>query len=201
MTTTHWLVIASGFFAILYAIYAGRAVLAADTGTERMREISAAVQEGATAYLNRQYSTIAIVGGVIFVLTGLLLDWLSAIGFLIGAILSGATGYIGLELIKLLIKHPKVKIKNLCAKKSIGKSMYKYDSSLKKKSLPKISNFSSINFNEIDLLFTALPNGEAQKISNLLLNVYVSISACLKSPILIFLALLTIFLEPSIPNA
>ena len=77
----------------------------------------------------------------------------------------GATGYIGLELIKLLIKHPKVKIKNICAQKSIGKPIYKYDSSLKKKSLPKITNLSSINFNDIDLLFTALPNGEAQKIS------------------------------------
>ena len=77
----------------------------------------------------------------------------------------GATGYIGIELIKLLIKHPKVKIKNICAQKSIGKAMYKYDSSIKKKSLPKITNLSSINFNDIDLLFTALPNGEAQKIS------------------------------------
>ena len=77
----------------------------------------------------------------------------------------GATGYIGIELIKLLIKHPKVKIKNICAQKSIGKPIYKYDSSLKKKSLPKITNLSSINFNDIDLLFTALPNGEAQKIS------------------------------------
>ena len=77
----------------------------------------------------------------------------------------GATGYIGLELIKLLIKHPKVKIKNICAQRSIGESMYKFDSSLKKKSLPKITNLTSLNFNNIDLLFTALPNGEAQKIS------------------------------------
>ncbi len=77
----------------------------------------------------------------------------------------GATGYIGLELIKLLIKHPKVKIKNICAQRSIGKSMYKIDSSIKKKSLPKITNLTSLNFNNIDLLFTALPNGEAQKIS------------------------------------
>ena len=97
MTPIHWLVIASGVFAVLYAIYAGRAVLGADTGTDRMREISAAVQEGATAYLNRQYRTIAIVGAVVFVLTGLLIDWLSAIGFLIGAVLSGATGYIGMN--------------------------------------------------------------------------------------------------------
>jgi N-acetyl-gamma-glutamyl-phosphate reductase common form len=77
----------------------------------------------------------------------------------------GATGYIGLELIKLLIKHPKVKIKNICAQRSIGKSMYSIDSSLIKKSLPKITNLTSLNFNNIDLLFTALPNGEAQKIS------------------------------------
>ena len=97
MTPIHWLVIASGVFAILYALYAGRAVLGADTGTDRMREISAAVQEGATAFLNRQYRTIAVVGAVVFVLTGLLIDWLSAIGFLIGAVLSGATGYIGMN--------------------------------------------------------------------------------------------------------
>ena len=77
----------------------------------------------------------------------------------------GATGYIGLELIKLLIKHPKVKIKNICAQKSIGKPIFKFDSSLKKKPLPKITNINSVNFNSIDLLFTALPNGEAQKIS------------------------------------
>ena len=77
----------------------------------------------------------------------------------------GATGYIGLELIKLLIKHPKVKIKNICAQSSIGKSIYKFDSSLKKKSLPKITSLANINFDNIDILFTALPNGEAQKIS------------------------------------
>ena len=77
----------------------------------------------------------------------------------------GATGYIGLELIKLLIKHPKVKIINICAQSSIGKSIYKFDSSLKKKSLPKITNLASINFDNIDILFAALPNGEAQKIS------------------------------------
>ena len=77
----------------------------------------------------------------------------------------GATGYIGLELIKLLIKHPKVKIKDICAQSSIGKSIYKFDSSLKKKSLPKITNLANINFDNIDILFTALPDGEAQKIS------------------------------------
>lgn len=79
----------------------------------------------------------------------------------------GATGYIGLELIKLLTKHPKVKIKNICAQSNIGKPMYKFDSSLKKKSLPKITNLASINFDNIDIIFTALPNGEAQKVYRL----------------------------------
>ena len=77
----------------------------------------------------------------------------------------GATGYIGIELIKLLTKHPKVKIRNICAQSSVGESISKFDSSLKKKTLPKITNLNSINFNNIDLLFTALPRGEAQKIS------------------------------------
>ncbi len=97
MTSVHWLVIASGLFAILYAIYAGRAVLAAGTGSDRMREISAAVQVGAMAYLNRQYRTIAMVGVVICALTWYFLGALSGIGFLIGAVLSGATGYIGMN--------------------------------------------------------------------------------------------------------
>ena len=97
MTSVHWLVIASGFFAILYAIYAGRAVMAAGTGSDRMREISAAVQVGAMAYLNRQYRTIAIVGVVVFALTWYFLGALSGVGFLIGAVLSGATGYIGMN--------------------------------------------------------------------------------------------------------
>jgi len=77
----------------------------------------------------------------------------------------GATGYIGLELIKLLVKHPKIKIKNICAQKSIGKSISKFDSTLKKSALPKISRFSNIDLKNIDVIFTALPNGQAQIIS------------------------------------
>ena len=80
--------------------------------------------------------------------------------------IAGATGYIGIELIKLLQNHPKVKIKYVCARNSIGKSLNTFDKKLKKKSLPKISKFNSIKFKDIDILFTALPNGEAQKISN-----------------------------------
>ncbi len=97
MTTTLWLVIACGVFAVLYAIYAGRAVLAADAGNERMREISAAIQVGAQAYLNRQYRTIAMVGVVVLILLWYVLGTFPAIGFVIGAVLSGAAGYIGMN--------------------------------------------------------------------------------------------------------
>ena len=83
----------------------------------------------------------------------------------INVVVAGATGYIGLELIKLLINHPKVKINNICAQSSIGMPIYKFDTLLKKESLPKITNLANIDFKNIDFLFTALPNGEAQKIS------------------------------------
>jgi len=79
--------------------------------------------------------------------------------------IAGATGYIGLELIKILSKHPKAKIVYLCAQKSIGRSIHFFDKSIKKKNLPKISKVKKINWKKIDILFTALPNGEAQKIA------------------------------------
>ncbi|MBI3113521.1 MAG: sodium/proton-translocating pyrophosphatase, partial [Rhodospirillales bacterium] len=97
MSNVYWLVIACGFLALLYGAYAVRSVLAAPAGTARMQEISAAVQEGANAYLNRQYKTIAVVGAVIGVLLGLRLGATVAIGYFIGAILSGAAGYIGMN--------------------------------------------------------------------------------------------------------
>ena len=97
MSNVYWLVIACGFLALLYGAYAVRSVLAAPAGTARMQEISAAVQEGANAYLNRQYKTIAVVGAVIGVLLGLRLGVTVAIGYFIGAILSGAAGYIGMN--------------------------------------------------------------------------------------------------------
>ncbi len=80
----------------MYGALTVRAVMAADPGTQRMQEIAAAIQEGAQAYLTRQYSTIAIAGAVIFVIVGLLLGWLVALGFLIGAVLSGSAGFIGM---------------------------------------------------------------------------------------------------------
>ncbi len=97
MTTTLWLIVLAGALSIVYGIVTTRSLLAADAGTARMQEISAAVREGATAYLNRQYTTIGIVGIVIFVLAWWLLGKWSAIGFAIGAILSGAAGFIGMN--------------------------------------------------------------------------------------------------------
>ena len=79
--------------------------------------------------------------------------------------IAGSTGYVGLELIKILLKHPKANIKYLCAQKSIGKSINFFDKSLNKKKLPKITNVRNINWRNINIIFTALPNGEAQKIA------------------------------------
>ncbi|RPH68527.1 MAG: sodium-translocating pyrophosphatase, partial [Hyphomicrobiales bacterium] len=81
MTSTLWLIVLAGALSIVYGIVTTRSLMAADAGTARMQEISAAVREGAQAYLNRQYTTIAIVGVVIFVLAWLLLGVWSAIGF------------------------------------------------------------------------------------------------------------------------
>jgi len=91
------IVIACGLLALLYGWVTSRQVLAADAGTARMQEIAAAVQEGARAYLNRQYTTIAIVGVVILAILGYTLGLRVAIGFLIGAVLSGAAGYVGMN--------------------------------------------------------------------------------------------------------
>ena len=97
MTNIDLLIVACGILALLYGAYAGRSVLAASAGTDRMREIAGAVQEGARAYLNRQYTTVAIVGIVMGVILGWLLGLHVAIGYAIGAILSGAAGYIGMN--------------------------------------------------------------------------------------------------------
>src|SRR6188508_144593 len=95
--TTLWLIVGCGVLAIVYGIWATQSVLSADPGSKRMQEISEAVREGAQAYLKRQYATIGIVGVVIFVIIGFTLGWLVAIGFAIGAVLSGATGFIGMN--------------------------------------------------------------------------------------------------------
>src|SRR5579862_3565065 len=98
MSLAYGLIIAAGAVAVIYGIGTSRMVLAADPGSARMQEIAAAVQEGAQAYLNRQYRTIAVVGAVIFVILFVTLGWRSGLGFLVGAVLSGATGYIGMNI-------------------------------------------------------------------------------------------------------
>jgi K(+)-stimulated pyrophosphate-energized sodium pump len=83
--------------AIFYGIFSIKWILGKPTGNDRMREIAAAVQEGAQAYLNRQYTTIGIVGAILFIVILVALKWPAAVGFAIGAILSGLTGYIGMN--------------------------------------------------------------------------------------------------------
>ena len=92
-----WLVIGGGLLSIVYGVVTTTQLMAADAGNARMQEIAGAIAEGAQAYLRRQYLTIAGVGIVIFVILGFLLSWPVAIGFLIGAVLSGMAGFIGMN--------------------------------------------------------------------------------------------------------
>ncbi|WP_108680524.1 sodium-translocating pyrophosphatase [Methyloceanibacter sp. wino2] len=97
MTWVLYLIMACGALSIAYGVLTRNAILAADAGTPRMQEIAAAIQEGAQAYLSRQYQAIGLVGVVIFIILFFLLGILPAIGFAIGAILSGMAGYIGMN--------------------------------------------------------------------------------------------------------
>ena len=92
----------------------------------------------------------------------------------INVVVAGATGFVGLDLVYLLSKHPCTKVINLCAKKNIGKEINKFDKRIKKK-FPKISKIDSVNWKNVDLLFLSLPNGEAQKLINKLYNKYTNL--------------------------
>src|SRR5690348_8440385 len=92
-----WIALGCAIVAILYGVVSTGWIMKQPAGNDRMREIALAVQEGAKAYLNRQYRTIALAGIVLFLLIGFLISWPAAVGFAIGAILSGAAGYIGMN--------------------------------------------------------------------------------------------------------
>ena len=97
----------------------------------------------------------------------------------LNALIAGSTGYIGVQLIKLLVKHKKIDIKYLCGNSSVGKNIAFYDKLLLNKKLPKITKFKKKFLENVDLVFTALPNGEAQNISKFLLkkNVLIDLAA------------------------
>ncbi len=95
-TLALWLCLGASVLALIYGLVSVSWILGRSSGTERMQEIAAAIQEGASAYMNRQYQTIAIVGVVLFIVLGFALEWPTAIGFGIGAVFSGLAGYIGM---------------------------------------------------------------------------------------------------------
>ena len=96
MSLSLTLIVGAGFLAILYGVFTIRSVMALPAGNERMKEIAGAIQEGATAYLNRQYTTITIAGVVVFLILLVVLGLIPAVGFALGAILSGLAGFIGM---------------------------------------------------------------------------------------------------------
>ena len=93
-----WVAIAAGVLAVIYGVFSMMSILRLPAGNARMQEIAAAIQAGAKAYLNRQYTTIFTVGVVLFIALGLAIGWATAGGFAVGAILSGLTGYIGMNI-------------------------------------------------------------------------------------------------------
>ena len=97
----------------------------------------------------------------------------------LNVLVAGSTGYIGVQLIKLLVKHNKINVRYLCGNTSVGKNIYNYDKTLRSQKLPKIIRFNKKLLVDIDIIFTALPNGEAQEISKYLLkkNTLIDLSA------------------------
>ncbi len=116
-----YLIILCGLLAIGYAVWAARDVLASDAGSPRMQEIAAAIQEGATAYLRRQYITIGAVGVVVFIVVAWLLSITVAVGFLIGAVLSGTAGFAGMMVsVRANVRTAQASSKSLAAGLSIA---------------------------------------------------------------------------------
>jgi K(+)-stimulated pyrophosphate-energized sodium pump len=97
LNTWLWIAVGAGALAVVYGAISAAAINNLPAGNARMQEIAAAIQAGAQAYLNRQYSTIGVVGVVLFIVLGFVLDWATAGGFAVGAILSGIAGYIGMN--------------------------------------------------------------------------------------------------------
>ena len=93
-----WLAIGASLLAVLYSVVSVRWILKQDAGNARMQEIAGAIQEGAKAYMNRQYATVGVVGAVLFLVLTVALGWATSIGFGIGALLSAATGYMGMNI-------------------------------------------------------------------------------------------------------
>ena len=93
-----WLAIGASLLAVLYSVVSVRWILKQDAGNARMQEIAEAIQEGAKAYMNRQYATVGVVGAVLFLALTVALGWATSIGFGIGALLSAATGYMGMNI-------------------------------------------------------------------------------------------------------
>src|SRR5258708_9968069 len=119
MQSVLWAVIAWGVIAVLYGVVTASRVMAADGGRPRMQEIAQAIQEGAGAYLRRQYTTIAIVGLIVLIVLFALLGKFAAGGFLIGAVLSGAVGFIGMNVsVRANVRTA------VAAQKSLGQGLY-----------------------------------------------------------------------------
>ena len=93
-----YLALGAGILSVLYGLYLISWILKQPEGNEKMKEIAKAIQQGASAYLNRQYTTVAMVGVVVFLILGFVINWVTAIGFLVGAILSALAGYIGMNI-------------------------------------------------------------------------------------------------------